>query len=46
MTLSMFFAGFIVAYLRGWLVSLVISSTIPVIFIGGMIVGIVMKKGE
>ncbi|KAL4481127.1 hypothetical protein ABPG72_015082 [Tetrahymena utriculariae] len=45
-TISMFFGGFIVAYLRGWLMSLVVSATIPVIFAGGMIVAVVIKKAE
>jgi len=46
MSSSMFFAGFIVAYLRGWRMSLIVTAALPIMFLGGFIIGKIMKKSE
>ena len=35
MTLAMFVAGFIIAFIYGWLMTLVVMCSLPVIAIGG-----------
>ena len=46
MSASMFFAGFIVGYLRGWQMSLVVTAALPLMMIGGIVIGVTMKKSE
>ena len=36
MTIAMFIAGFVIAFVYGWLMTLVVISSIPAIAIGGM----------
>ena len=36
MTISMFLAGFIIAFIYGWLMTLVVLASLPIIAIGGM----------
>ena len=35
MTISMFFAGFIIAFIKGWLMTLVMLASVPVLMLGG-----------
>lgn len=42
--ISTFFGGFIVAFVQGWLLSLVMLSIIPLLVIAGAIMSIVISK--
>ena len=35
MTLSMFVAGFVIAFIYGWLMTLVVAASLPLIAYGG-----------
>lgn len=37
MTLATFVSGFVIAYVKGWKLSLVITATLPALAIGGII---------
>lgn len=37
MTISMLIAGFVIAFVYGWLMALVVLASLPVIAIGGMV---------
>ena len=42
--ISTFFGGFVIAFVKGWLLTLVLLSCIPVIVISGGIMAILMTK--
>lgn len=42
--MSTFFGGFIIAFVRGWLLSLVLLSCIPLLVVVAAILSIIMSK--
>ena len=47
MTIAMFISGFVIAYIKGWKLALVITSTMPALAIGGLIyMNIVQNKDK
>lgn len=41
---STFIGGFVIAYIRGWLLALVLTSCIPAVLIAGGFMGMIMAK--
>lgn len=46
MTIGMFITGFIIAFIKGWLMALVVVAAVPVIGIAGTIYMIALEKKE
>lgn len=41
-----FFGGFVIAFIRGWLLSLVMLSTIPLLILSGAMISTVIAKAS
>lgn len=46
MTISMFIAGFVIAFVYGWLMTLVVLCTLPFIAIGGALYAAATEKKD
>jgi ATP-binding cassette, subfamily B (MDR/TAP), member 1 len=46
MTIAMFIAGFVIAFVYGWLMTLVVLATLPVLAVGGMVYATASAKKD
>jgi len=46
MTLAMFVAGFVIAFIKGWLMTLVVLASLPAMAIGGYLFSKSAEKKE